>query len=149
MGAEGAQWDRVEGVWSQPEAPGMEAGLTLLSLSLSLVLALSLSLSYAVHPLSWGRPQGECMVCGGPQRPLHPGGILHNREEGKEWGGENPLEPGMWIFQTQPWPRKACSEDRCVLGNFLDAANQASLELGVLGSKNQEYFRAGWAQEDT
>lgn len=112
-------------------------------------ILLSLSLSLTVYPLSWGRAQGECFLCGGPQRALHPGEILHSWEGGKEWGGESPLEPEMWILQTRPWPRKACSEECCVLGNFLDAADKASLELGVLGSGNQEYLRAGWAREDT
>lgn len=48
---------------SQPEAPGVKAGLD---------SRFSLSLPNTVHPLSWGRPQGECFLHFILRRPCPP-----------------------------------------------------------------------------
>lgn len=85
---------------SQPEAPGVKAGLD---------SRFSLSLPNTVHPLSWGRPQGECFLRYILKGPAHPWGLL---EVGR--GEMAQGEPGIESFQTQPWPRKACSELLCL-----------------------------------
>lgn len=73
----------------------------------------SLSLPNTVHPLSWGRPQGECFLRYILKGPARPWGLLEVGRGEMEQG-----EPGIESFQTQPWPRKACSEELLCLGEL-------------------------------
>lgn len=44
-------------------------------------------------------------------------------------------EPGIGIFQTQPWPRKACSQ-LLFRGTFWENVTSEA-EMGVSGSKSR------------